>query len=188
MREGGFEASVNHLLRLALVLALGLTLPACGAGGISDLFGGKSDSTGAQPNTPAAGTPMTEQERAMAMEVLDRLNGERAANGLGPLAWHDPASQVGHDHNLDMRTRGFFGHVNPDDEDPGARLARHGIRVTAWGENIARGQGSPAEVMTDWMNSEGHRDNILYPDFTHVGIAALDLPGGIWWTQVFVRE
>ena len=108
--------------------------------------------------------------------------------GLPPLEWHDPASQVGHNHNLDMRRRGFFDHVNPDGQDPGSRLAGSDVRVSAWGENIARGQDSPAEVMTDWMNSDGHRENILYPDFTHVGVAVLNLPGGPWWTQVFVRD
>lgn len=179
---------MKQTIRLLLMLAIALTLPACGAGSaIEDLFAG-SGNAGAESNTPPAGTPMTDGERGLAQQVLDRLNAERQQAGVPPLQWHEPAALVAQDHNLDMRRRGFFGHDNPDGENPGDRLARAGVEVRSWGENIARGQDSAGEVMDDWMNSPGHRDNILYDGFTHVGIGVLNLPGGPWWTQVFVTE
>jgi uncharacterized protein YkwD len=130
---------------------------------------------------------MSAAEEALAYEVLTLLNLERTAQGLAPLTFHVAAAEVAYQHGVDMDVRNFFAHTNPDGASPGDRLDAAGIVTTGWGENIARGYGTPQSVMDAWMNSSGHRANILTPWFTHVGIGVHDAPGGPWWTQVFLR-
>lgn len=165
---------------LALVLALALLplLAACGGGG------GTSDGTLPPPIDPGT---MSASERAYAEEVLRLVNLERAGNGLSALAWHEEAAQVAYVHDVDMDQRNFFSHINPDGDSPLDRVVAAGITgFSSVGENIARGQTSPAQVMSDWMNSTGHRANILNAGFTHLGVGVHGA-GDIWWTQVFLR-
>jgi uncharacterized protein YkwD len=82
-----------------------------------------------------------------------------------------------------MRDRGFFSHTDPDGLSPFDRGDRAG--VTVLGENIAYGQPDPASVMTAWMNSPGHRANILDCSYTKLGVGVAYGPGGPWWTQDF---
>jgi uncharacterized protein YkwD len=83
-----------------------------------------------------------------------------------------------------MRDRHFFDHTNPDGLDPFQRAARAGI-TTMRAENIAYGQATPAAVMTAWMNSPGHRANILDCTLTTLGVGVTNGTGGPWWTQDF---
>ncbi len=177
------EPSVTCLLhRLrpgVLLLALGCValLSACGGGG--------AGSSGVEPPPPSGGS-MSVGERALADEVLRLVNVERVAASLAPLQWHEAASTVAYDHDVDMDARNFFAHVNPDGQDPLDRVVEAGITgFSAVGENIARGQPSPAAVMSDWMGSTGHRANILNPGYTHLGVGVLDT-SDTWWTQVFL--
>jgi uncharacterized protein YkwD len=180
--------------RYAIPLLLAFLLAACGGGGgggSSGSSGGtKSGTGGGDPgggDPPPGGTSMSAAEEALAHEVLDILNDERAAQGLDPLVFHVEASDVAYAHCVDMDERDFFSHTNPDGDSPGARLAAAGIANSGWGENIAYGYGTPASVMVAWMNSSGHRANILNSRWTHVGIGVHVAPGGPWWTQVFLR-
>ncbi len=118
-----------------------------------------------------------------ALQVLELTNEIRAEHGLDPLVLDESATEAAYEHSWDMDLRDFFDHVNPDGEHPIDRLARHG-RVEPWvGENLARGHASPAEVVAAWMDSPDHRANLLYPWWTHVGIAVHTSPvGGPWWT------
>ena len=137
---------------------------------------------------PSGGTPgaqMSPGELAMALEVFDLVNQERAVAGVAPLAWDDGAAQVAYEHSVDMDVRDFFSHTNPDGEEPWDRLTAAGISWSAAGENIAYGQPDPVSVMIAWMNSPGHRDNILRTSFTRLGVGVHDAPGGPWWTQLF---
>ena len=85
-----------------------------------------------------------------------------------------------------MHERGFFDHINPDGETPWDRMNRYGIRGwTLVGENIAFGYSSPAAVEAAWMDSPGHRRNILTAGFTHVGVGLYEEDGMIFWTQLF---
>jgi len=168
--------------RPALALLGALLLTACGVGGDS-----------LEPTVPPGGTgtsqAMSEGEMAWALQVLDLVNKERAANQLPAVQWHETATDVAYAHSVDMDVRGFFDHVNPDGDDPGDRLQAAGIKWRTYGENIAVGYPSPQEVMLAWMNSPGHRANILEPQFTHLGIGVhSSYQGGPWWTQDFVRE
>jgi uncharacterized protein YkwD len=85
-----------------------------------------------------------------------------------------------------MVARTFYSHTSPDGSQPWDRAAAAGSRRRTIGENIACGQRSPAEVVEGWMNSPGHRANILKPDFTHIGIGfAGGGQMGTYWTQLF---
>ena len=86
-------------------------------------------------------------------------------------------------HSADMRDRGYFDHVDPEGLDPFDRAEQAGL--TALAENIAVGQPDPAAVMADWMNSPGHRANILDCSLTHLGVGVAQGDGGPWWTQLF---
>ncbi|BAU87675.1 allergen V5/tpx-1 family protein [Streptomyces laurentii] len=83
-----------------------------------------------------------------------------------------------------MAARDFFDHTNPDGDGPGERVTATGYQWSTYGENIAKGQATAAEVMEGWMNSPGHRANILNCDFREIGIG-LHTSGGPYWTQVF---
>ncbi|MYZ39833.1 MULTISPECIES: CAP domain-containing protein, partial [unclassified Streptomyces] len=89
-------------------------------------------------------------------------------------------------YSADMAARAFYSHTSPEGLAPWDRAAAAGATHRGIGENIACGQRSPREVVTGWMNSPGHRANILKPDFTHLGIGfAGGGPAGTYWTQLF---
>ncbi|GHG53888.1 CAP domain-containing protein [Streptomyces griseocarneus] len=119
-------------------------------------------------------------------EVLALTNAERAAAGLPPLAADPRLAVAARDHSTDMARRDFYSHTTPEGREPWDRARAAGAAHRAIGENIACGQRTPAEVVRGWMNSPGHRANILTPGFTHLGVGYA--PGGragTYWTQLF---
>ncbi len=151
----------------------------------------------------ATGTSMTAGELAMADDVLGIVNAERAQRGLSTLEWDTQVAQVAYDHCIYQEGISTITH-----DGPGAcvtnlpttdcllqRLIAGGIgqfTISLWGENVARGQQTPDEVMCgtfSWMLSAGHCANILEPTYTHVGIAVrVGAAEGPYWTQVFIRR
>ena len=131
--------------------------------------------------------PLTPGDLARtAAEVVDLTNRERAGAGLPPLASDALLTTAAQAHSADMVARAFYSHTSPEGSQPWDRAAAAGARRRSIGENIACGQRSPAEVVDGWMNSPGHRANILKPDFTHIGIGfAGGGPAGTYWTQLF---
>ncbi|EKX63886.1 CAP domain-containing protein [Streptomyces ipomoeae] len=133
----------------------------------------------AQPFTPA-GLDRT------AAEVIALTNAERAAAGLRPLSSDRLLTSAAQAHSTDMVARNFYSHTSPDGSEPWHRAAAAGSTRRSIGENIACGQRSAAEVVLGWMNSPGHRANILKPDFTHMGVGfAGGGAAGTYWTQLF---
>ncbi|KUN19967.1 stress protein [Streptomyces antibioticus] len=133
----------------------------------------------ARPLTPAELT-------RTAAEVVDRTNRERTRHGLPPLTVDPHLTAAAQAHSTDMIARAFYSHTSPDGSRPWDRAAAAGANRRSIGENIACGQRSPAEVVEGWMNSPGHRANILKPDFTHIGIGfAGGGSAGTYWTQLF---
>ncbi|GHH10176.1 sigma-70 family RNA polymerase sigma factor [Streptomyces lanatus] len=130
------------------------------------------------PQTQAAPTDTVGQ-------VVALVNKERSAAGCGPLAEDPLLNKAAQGHSDDMAARGFFDHTNPDGEDPGQRITAAGYRWSTYGENIAQGQQTPEAVMESWMNSPGHRANILNCSFKDIGVGIHDGSGGPWWTQAF---
>jgi uncharacterized protein YkwD len=120
--------------------------------------------------------------------VVALTNAERAAEGLAPLTVDALLTTAAQAHSDDMVARAFYSHTSPDGSQPWDRAAAAGSERRTIGENIACGQRSPAEVVRGWMNSPGHRANILKPDFTHIGIGlAGGGTAGTYWTQLFGR-
>ncbi|MER7518327.1 sigma-70 family RNA polymerase sigma factor [Streptomyces sp. NPDC126499] len=117
-------------------------------------------------------------------QVIDLVNTERARAGCGPLTENGLLTQAAQGHSDDMAARNFFDHTDPDGDGPDERVTATGYRWSTYGENIAKGQRTPAQVMDSWMNSPGHRANILNCDFREIGIG-IHTAGGPYWTQVF---
>jgi uncharacterized protein YkwD len=169
------------------LLVLVLLAPALAACGLATSIAGVPETSIPDGGSGNAEAPSPGEE-AWALEVLDRVNAQRQAQGLDPVAWHPVAADVAYAHAWDMDRRGFFDHENPDGQGPGARLTDAGVSWWSAGENIARGQADPGEVMDDWMNSPGHRANILEPTFSHLGSGVHSGPReGPWWVQVFLQ-
>jgi uncharacterized protein YkwD len=122
---------------------------------------------------------------AMEQSLLELTNQERAKEGLQPLRASAKLFQAARSHSTNMASQGQMAH-ELDGKNPGDRLREVGYVGSNWGENVAAGQRTPAEVVEGWMNSEGHRRNILNPQYTEIGlgIAGGDR-GGYYWTQVF---
>ncbi|MCG0287891.1 CAP domain-containing protein [Streptomyces sp. PSAA01] len=122
----------------------------------------------------------------LASEVIALTNAERAAARLAPLAPDPRLTAAAQAHSDDMVARDFYSHTGPQGHQPWDRARAAGAAHRGIGENIACGQRSPAEVVRGWMNSPGHRANILKPDFTHIGVGhATGSRAGTYWTQVF---
>ncbi len=139
------------------------------------------------PETPE--TPEVEQNaHAYELKVLELVNAERAKYGLSALSWNDELAQVARAHSKDMATRGFFSHNTPEGKTPFDRIKSAGISYRSAGENIAAGQKTPEEVVEAWMNSEGHRANILNSSYTQIGVGYVTGNGSYstYWTQNFI--
>lgn len=142
-----------------------------GGDGGGDSGGGGGDSGS---DAPAGGA--TEQ-------VVTLVNAQRADAGCGPLRVDSRLTAAAQEHSEDMNRRDYMSHESPEGEGPGDRADRHGY--DAWGaENVAKGQTSPQQVMDAWMNSDGHRRNILNCDLVAIGVGE----SGNAWTQMFGWE
>lgn len=121
-------------------------------------------------------------------EVIRLVNVQRTKAGLQPLTQNWQLSRVARYKSQDMIDKGYFSHTSPTYGSPFRMMESFGIRYSAAGENIAMGQQSPSEVMNAWMNSPGHRNNIMSPSFTQIGVGlAKDKNGRMYWTQMFIK-
>ncbi|TDD70282.1 CAP domain-containing protein [Jiangella aurantiaca] len=137
------------------------------------------------PNPPDEPDPEGVSEREQ--EVVDLTNEIRADEGCGPLHADDRLHEAAVLHSEDMAERDYFDHVTPEGVGPGERAERAGY--DSWGgENIAWGYQSAEDVVEGWMDSQGHRENILNCDFQAIGVGAADSDGGPYWTQMFGYE
>ena len=121
------------------------------------------------------------------LKVLELVNIERNKNGLSNLTLSENLSNVARMHSRDMYDRSFFNHTNPDGLSPFDRMKNYGISYKAAAENIAVGQSTPEQVVSSWMNSDGHRKNILNPSYNKIGIGYYNSGAGYvhYWTQCF---
>ena len=122
-------------------------------------------------------------------QVLDLVNAERTKRGISALTLDSNLSSVATKKSQDMVNKNYFDHTSPTYGSPFDMMKQFGISYRTAGENIAKGQKTPQEVVTAWMNSEGHRKNILNPNFTNLGVGiAKDSKGTTYWTQMFIGK
>ncbi|MNZ83688.1 Cysteine-rich secretory protein family protein [compost metagenome] len=124
------------------------------------------------------------------LEVLDLTNTFRVSKGLQALTWNDQAAEAARLHSEDMAKRSFFDHTNPDGKSPGDRMAAQGLTsYRTWGENIAAGYTDAIDAHYGWVNSAGHRKNLLNSNYTWLGVgvkaAMNESEFGIYYTQNF---
>ncbi|MBO3746345.1 CAP domain-containing protein [Streptosporangiaceae bacterium NEAU-GS5] len=120
-------------------------------------------------------------------EVVRLTNAERAKAGCGPLTHDARLRKAALGHSADMSAQNYFDHTSKDGRSFADRIKATGYRFTAAGENIAKGYRTAADVVTGWMNSPGHRANILNCTYKDIGVGYV-AAGGPYWTQDFGRS
>ena len=137
---------------------------------------------------PAATTPVSANIGAYEQQVVDLVNKERAAAGLPALKVNTKLAGVAEKKAEDLRDKNYFAHQSPTYGSPFDMMKQFGISYTSAGENIAKGQKTPADVMNGWMNSPGHKANILNSSYTEIGVGYVtDSNGTTYWVQHFIR-
>ena len=148
----------------------------------------KPESTPSKPSTTPEQKPSTDFS-SYQQQVLDLVNAERTKRGISALTLDSNLSSVATKKSQDMVNKNYFDHTSPTYGSPFDMMKQFGISYRTAGENIAKGQKTPQEVVTAWMNSEGHRKNILNPNFTNLGVGiAKDSKGTTYWTQMFIGK
>lgn len=143
-----------------------------------------------QPKQPAQPVEQPQQQQSglsqFESEVIELTNQERAKQGLAPLQADVELSKVAREKSKDMALNGYFDHNSPSYGSPFDMMKSFGINYKSAGENIAKGQRTPQEVVNGWMNSPGHRANIMNGSFTHIGVGFVEQ--GNHWTQMFIGK
>lgn len=137
---------------------------------------------GQQINIPTVSSSTTAYEA----EVVRLVNQRRAEHGLKPLTQDWQLSRVARYKSQDMKDLGYFSHTSPTYGSPFQMMKSFGISYRTAGENIAKGYASPEAVVNAWMNSPGHRANILNSTYTHIGVGFVS--SGNYWTQMFISR
>lgn len=148
---------------------------------------------GSTTSVPSSTGPTSTGDVALASDeqlMLDLVNAERGNIGLPALEWCPLVAVAARLHSQDMASRDFYDHVSPEGDEVWDRVTAQGYTYSSVGENIAVGYESVREVMKGWMNSKGHRENILEEGYTHFGYGrAVGTYKGdsnyTYWTQNF---
>lgn len=119
-------------------------------------------------------------------EVIRLVNEIRLENGLNPLTYDWELGRVARYKSQDMRDNRYFSHTSPVYGYPFQMIRNFGISFRSAGENIARGYATPQAVVNGWMNSSGHRANILSSGYTKIGVGYV--ADGNYWTQMFISQ
>jgi uncharacterized protein YkwD len=110
--------------------------------------------------------------------------------GVDPVNGQNQLGTAARAHSQDMACNRFFDHTGSDGSSFAARITRAGYSYSAAAENIAAGYGDPASVVAGWMGSQGHKDNMLNPIYTQVGVGYIYVAGspyGVYWTADFAK-
>jgi len=164
---------MGSFCRFATLTALASSLGACSA--LDDSFG--NGGLGPDPDNGVQ-CPPTEAEGC---GVLDIVNLERANAGVPALRYDPALARTAQAHAVDMVAQNYFDHTSPDGRDFSDRATAAGYQGFATGENIARGQADAEAVMNSWMDSPGHRKNILSANSNEMGVGVEQRT----WVQVF---
>ncbi len=142
--------------------------------------------------TPSAPVKETESSNTAVssyeQKVVELVNVERQKAGLSALTLDSKISSVARTKSKDMADNNYFAHQSPTYGSAGDMLRKSGINWSAWGENIASGQRTPEAVVTAWMNSPGHKANIMSTNFSKIGVGYVTNSNGTpYWTQMFTN-
>ena len=133
-------------------------------------------------NIPKTEQTVTNYEK----EVINLVNDIRVKNGLKTLTYNWELSRVARFKSQDMKDNNYFSHNSPIYGSPFDMIKNFGISYRSAAENIAKGQKTPKAVVDAWMNSSGHRANILNSSYTKIGVGYV--AEGNYWTQMFIRQ
>ena len=133
-------------------------------------------------NIPTQDTSVTSYEQ----DVILLVNEIRKENGLKALTYDWELGRVARYKSQDMKDNKYFAHNSPVYGTPFQMIKNFGISYRSAGENIAKGYATPQAVVNGWMNSSGHRTNILNASYTHIGVGYV--AGGNYWTQMFISK
>lgn len=140
------------------------------------------------PVPAPAPAPQTGSLDPLLVRVFELTNIERAKVGLAPLTINAQLNEAAQFHSNDMAARKTLTHYGPNGESPGDRIAATGYSFRMWAENAAMGYRSAESVMKGWMNSPGHKANILRANVSEIGLGLAYTPAGTpYWTQVFAE-
>ncbi|MCX4584484.1 CAP domain-containing protein [Streptomyces sp. NBC_01481] len=134
---------------------------------------------------PAAGTPATGKAADYVQRIAALVNAERAKAGCSPLRVDRRVQAAAQAHADDMAARNYYEHVSPEGRHADDRMKTAGYPAGKWGENIHKGPKDPVSAMRDWMDSPGHRENILDCGFKDLGVGVNFSANGTWWVQNF---
>ncbi len=162
--------------------------PRLGAYGVSMALGvfglGPVVRSCAPPPPPPAVSAAVSAAINVSVDCLALANNARTAAGLAPLTIDSRITAAAEAHSAEQATRKQMTHTGLNGSNAGKRMTAQGYRWSMWGENVAAGQPDCAAVVGAWMNSSGHRANILNPGFVHVGIGAVrGTDDVIYWTM-----
>ncbi|MBJ8051412.1 serine protease [Bacillus cereus] len=148
----------------------------------------ENNNTQNETQKPAEQKPAEEAKSLSEFEqrVVELTNAERTKQGLSALQIDTELSKVARIKSEDMQKNNYFDHNSPTYGSPFDMMKKFGISYKSAGENIAQGQRTPEEVVQAWMNSAGHRANILNSGFTHIGVGYVE--SGNYWTQQFITK
>ena len=148
--------------------------------------------TGEQSASQTAPSPTNQN---FIYRVLELTNIERSKLGFSPLTFNTQLLNAAETHSQNMALQDFFSHTGKDGSSLGSRISATGYQFSAAAENIAAGSSTPEQVVSSWMNSSGHRANILNPNLKEIGIGyyfLADDTGSVnfnhYWTQVFATS
>ena len=128
----------------------------------------------------------TNSDDLVEQEVIKLVTAERAKAGLPALKYDWELARVAKHKSQDMKDKGYFSHTSPTYGSPFTMMKNYGINYKSAGENIAKGQSTAQQVVNAWMNSSGHRANILSKDYTHIGVGYVK--SGHYWTQMVMKK
>ncbi|MFJ7405910.1 MULTISPECIES: CAP domain-containing protein [unclassified Lysinibacillus] len=146
----------------------------------------QQNNTTTTPPTTSKPTTTTSDVNAFEQEVVKLTNAERTKAGLKALQTDDKLMAAAREKSQDMQSKKYFSHTSPTFGSPFDRMKALGITYKSAGENIAQGQRTPQEVVQAWMDSPGHRANILNATYTHIGVGYVK--SGNYWTQQFIQK
>jgi uncharacterized YkwD family protein/spore coat assembly protein SafA len=132
--------------------------------------------------------PSIDDVKTLEQQVVTLVNQQRARQGLPALKSNWELCRVARYKSQDLINKQYFAHDSPTYGSPFRMMESFGIRFSAAGENIAYGQRTPQEVMNAWMNSPGHRNNILSSIYNQIGVGVAKASNGtFYWTQQFIK-